>query len=220
MNQQHGIVNTLLGLPIFQAEWVLYLLILLSFISVAVMVERWIFYKKHQVDSEAIRLELNKLLSVGDYGGAAAYLQKFDSLETNVVLFGLREYQKGPDSVEDLLVGAEAKEKLRYNKWLSFLATVGSNSPFIGLFGTVLGIIRAFGLGRGHGRGRRQRHGRHLRGLDRHRGRPLGRHPGGHRLQRLLRQSEDGDRQLGVALSHLVVGAQGPRNAAPRLGVN
>ncbi|MBK6689044.1 MAG: MotA/TolQ/ExbB proton channel family protein [Deltaproteobacteria bacterium] len=144
MNQQHGIVNTLLGLPIFQAEWVLYLLILLSFISVAVMVERWIFYKKHQVDSEAIRLELNKLLSVGDYGGAAAYLQKFDSLETNVVLFGLREYQKGPDSVEDLLVGAETKEKLRYNKRLSFLATVGSNSPFIGLFGTVLGIIRSF----------------------------------------------------------------------------
>ena len=83
MNQQHGIVNTLLGLPIFQAEWVLYLLILLSFISVAVMVERWLFYKKHQVDSEAIRVELNKLLSVGDYGGAAAYLQMFDSLETN-----------------------------------------------------------------------------------------------------------------------------------------
>jgi biopolymer transport protein ExbB/TolQ len=144
MNQQHGIVNTLLGLPIFQAEWVLYLLILLSFISVAVMVERWIFYKKHQVDSEAIRVELNKLLSVGDYGGAAAYLQKFDSLETNVVLCGLREYETGPDSVEDLIRGAEAKEKLRYNKWLSFLATVGSNSPFIGLFGTVLGIIRAF----------------------------------------------------------------------------
>jgi biopolymer transport protein ExbB/TolQ len=144
MNESHGIVGTLLGLPIFQAEWVLYLLILLSLISVAVMVERFMFYRSHSVDSEKIRVELNRLLSAGDYGAAAEYLQKFDSLETNVTLFGLREYQKGPDSVEDLLVGAETKEKLRYNRRLSFLATVGSNSPFIGLFGTVLGIIRAF----------------------------------------------------------------------------
>src|SRR6202011_1342010 len=48
------------------------------------------------------------------------------------------------DSVEDLLSGAETKERQRYSKRLSILATVGSNAPFIGLFGTVLGIIKAF----------------------------------------------------------------------------
>lgn len=144
MNETTGLVGTLVSLPIFEAEWVLWLLIALSLISVAIMVERYLFYRRHAVDSDAIRKKLNEMLSQGDYRGAASYLESFDSLETNVVLFGLREYQKGPDSVEDLLAGAETRERLRYSRRLSFLATVGSNAPFIGLFGTVLGIIRAF----------------------------------------------------------------------------
>ena len=144
MNEPTGLVGTLVGLPIFEAEWVLWLLILLSLVSVAVMVERAVFYRRHAVDADAIRLQLAKLLDAGNYAGAAEFLQKYDSLETNVVLFGLREYRKGPDAVEDLLAGAETKERMRYNRRLSFLATVGSNAPFIGLFGTVLGIIHAF----------------------------------------------------------------------------
>lgn len=134
-----------MSLPIFEAEWVLWLLIILSFASVAVMVERWLFYKKHAVDCDDIRAKLDALLSVGDYKSAAELLGQYDALETNVALFGLQQYQRGPDAVEDLLAGAETKEKLRYSARLSFLATVGSNAPFIGLFGTVLGIIRAFG---------------------------------------------------------------------------
>jgi biopolymer transport protein ExbB len=144
MGSSKGLVGTLVGLPIFQAEWVLYLLFLLSILSVAVMVERWVFYRKHRVDSDAIRERLDGLLDSGDFEGAASYLAQFDSLETNVVLFGLREHTRGPEAVEDLMNGAETQERLRYSKRLSFLATVGSNAPFIGLFGTVLGIIRAF----------------------------------------------------------------------------
>lgn len=134
-----------MSLPIFEAEWVLWLLIILSLVSVAVMVERFLFYRKHAVDSDDIRTKLDAHLSVGDYKSAAEFLGQYDALETNVALFGLQQYQRGPDAVEDLLAGAETKEKLRYSARLSFLATVGSNAPFIGLFGTVLGIIRAFG---------------------------------------------------------------------------
>ncbi len=143
--KDHGIVQTLMSLPIFEAEWVLYLLILMSVVSVAVMVERALFFRRHAIDIDAVRKQVKVYLERGDFAGAATYLSKYDSLETNVVLFGLREHHSGAESVEDLLRGAEAKEKLRYGRWLSFLATVGSNSPFIGLFGTVLGIIRAFG---------------------------------------------------------------------------
>ena len=144
MERNEGLVAALLGLPIFEAEWVLWLLIALSLISVAIMVERFLFYRRHAVDSEAIRIRLKTLLDARDYQSAADYLAKFDSLETNVVLFGLREHDKGASSVEDLIQGAETRERLRYSQRLNFLATVGSNAPFIGLFGTVLGIIRAF----------------------------------------------------------------------------
>ena len=142
--QSGGLVPALLELPIFQAEWVLWLLIALSLASVAVMMERYIFYRRHAVDIDEIRLQLAKLLGEGRLMPAAEYLQQFDSLETNTVLFGLRDYARGPDSVEDLLQAAARKERARYEQRLGFLATVASNAPFIGLFGTVLGIIRAF----------------------------------------------------------------------------
>ena len=72
------------------------------------------------------------------------YLADHDSLETNVVLYGLRHHEQGPESVEDLLGGASRTERARFEKRLGILATIASNAPFIGLFGTVLGIIRAF----------------------------------------------------------------------------
>ncbi len=140
-----GLVQALLQLPIFEAEWVLWLLLVLSLVSVAVMIERFIFYRKRRVDHDALRAELDALLSKGDFAGSAKCLERYDSLETNIVLFGLLKYERGAEAVEDLLAGAETKERLRYNRRLGFLATVGSNAPFIGLFGTVLGIIRAFG---------------------------------------------------------------------------
>jgi biopolymer transport protein ExbB/TolQ len=139
-----GLIPTLLSLPIFRAEWVLWLLLLLSLASVAVMVERALFYRAHTIDAEAVRSKLSDFLAQGDLQGAADYLESFDSLETNVVLFGLRQYARGPEAVEDLLAAATRKERARYERRLNLLATVASNAPFVGLFGTVLGIIRAF----------------------------------------------------------------------------
>jgi biopolymer transport protein ExbB/TolQ len=139
-----GLVGTLMSLPLFEAEWVLWLLILMSLVSIGLVIERIIFFFTRNIDATAIRGQFAKLLDQGDYDGAAKLLAKHDSLETNVVLFGLRDHHKGPDAVEDLIIGAMGKEKQRYERFLSILGTVGSNAPFIGLFGTVLGIIRAF----------------------------------------------------------------------------
>ncbi|MES1171851.1 MAG: MotA/TolQ/ExbB proton channel family protein [Bacteroidota bacterium] len=139
-----SLIQTILSLPIFQTEWVLYLLLSLSVISIGVMLERWIFYWRRAIDIDAVREALTKALDKGDFQAAAAELQKHDSLETNVALVGLKAYQKGPESVEDLIAGALAREKSRYESRLGFLATLASNAPYIGLFGTVLGIIRSF----------------------------------------------------------------------------
>jgi biopolymer transport protein ExbB/TolQ len=108
------------------------------------MVERWIFYRRRKVDFDSLREEFVKHLDQGDFEAAAKLLAKTDSLETNVVLAGLRGYAKGPESVEDLLTGAMSREKSFYERRLPILATLASNSPYIGLFGTVLGIVRAF----------------------------------------------------------------------------
>ncbi len=144
MNQNSRLVESLLQLPIFESEWVLYLLLFLSVASIAVMVERFAFYRRRRVDTDDLRLQLSARLGKGDFAGAAALMEKHDSLETNVVLVGLQAADKGPESVEDLISGALGREKARYEKRLSFLATLASNAPYIGLFGTVLGIVRSF----------------------------------------------------------------------------
>ncbi len=139
-----SMIQTILGLPLFRSEWVLYLLVILSLLSIAVMLERWLFFMRRKVDSGSVRDGLAKALDKGDFAAAATLLKAHDALETNVVLAGLQAASLGPDSVEDLLVGALGQEKSRYEKRLNFLATLASNAPYIGLFGTVLGIIRSF----------------------------------------------------------------------------
>ncbi|MEO5767711.1 MAG: MotA/TolQ/ExbB proton channel family protein [Polyangia bacterium] len=143
-DQNSSLIQTILALPIFRTEWVLYLLLALSVFSIGVMLERWFFYRRRRVDVDAIRDALSKSMERGDYEGAVTLLQEHDSLETNVVLVGLKAYQKGPESVEDLIAGALGRERSRYESRLGFLATLASNAPYIGLFGTVLGIIRSF----------------------------------------------------------------------------
>ena len=143
-NAAEGLVQRLLALPVFRSEWVLWLLLGLSLLSVAVMVERWFFYRRHKIDFEAVKDEFAKSLDKGDFDAAAKLLAKHDSLETNVTLAGLRGYEKGPESVEDLIAGALSRGKSEYERRLSILATLASNSPYIGLFGTVLGIVRSF----------------------------------------------------------------------------
>lgn len=144
MYSSEGLVQRLLSLPVFRSEWVLWLLLGLSLLSVAVMVERWFFYRRRKLDFESVKDEFGKALDKGDFDAAAKVLARYDTLETNVTLAGLRGYDKGPESVEDLITGAMTRGKVEYERRLSILATLASNAPYIGLFGTVLGIVRSF----------------------------------------------------------------------------
>jgi biopolymer transport protein ExbB/TolQ len=144
MNQDSGLIADLLALPIFETEWVLWALFGLSVLTVAVMIERAIFFRRSAIDIRYTRRHLDELLAAGDFAGAAELLGRRDALETNVALAGLVHYRRGAESVEALIEGAEAAESRRYRRGLGTLATIGSNAPFIGLFGTVLGIIKAF----------------------------------------------------------------------------
>ena len=143
-NAAESLVQRLLALPVFRSEWVLWLLLGLSLLSVAVMVERWFFYRRRKLDFDAVKGEFSKLLDKGDFDAAAKLLAKYDCLETNVTLAGLRGYDKGPESVEELIAGAMSRGTTEYERRLSILATLATNSSHIGLFGTVLGIVRSF----------------------------------------------------------------------------
>ncbi len=139
------LTEILLDAALIGAEWVLWLLVVLSLLSVLAMIERAMFFGKRSIDVQALRGKLEKHFDEREFDKAAKLLDDItETMEARVVLFGLRDWKRGAEAVEDRMSGALATEKNRYEKYLAFLGTIGNNAPFIGLFGTVLGIIGAF----------------------------------------------------------------------------
>jgi biopolymer transport protein ExbB len=138
------ITQHLLTFTLFGSEWVLWLLILLSILSVAVMVERAIAMSGRLADFDGVGEKLHKALASGDLKVARALLGDPRSPEVRVALVGLDELPRGSNAAVEAMATARARERLTLEKHLGILGTLGNNAPFIGLFGTVLGIIKAF----------------------------------------------------------------------------
>jgi biopolymer transport protein ExbB len=86
----------------------------------------------------------SSFLNRDDPEAARDYAQRLTSPAARVVAAGLQNLDKGPEAVEEILIGKRISEKFRMESKLVILGTLGNNAPFIGLFGTVLGIIKAF----------------------------------------------------------------------------
>ena len=140
---------------------VLLLLILLSTMSWAIMFNKWRLYRRTRRQAESF--------SSAFWGGSdmdtvlASIPQRYpDSALPNIFQSGYREFMRqkrdatqtqavkkiiaggGLDGIRRALDAAFSREMERLSRHLAFLATVGSTSPFIGLFGTVWGIMNAF----------------------------------------------------------------------------
>ena len=126
------------------AGWVLILMFALSVISVAIMLERgWLFISLRD-DIPKLMRDLAALLRAGDWEGARRRLEASPSAEAAVVVAGLVEAPRGAQAAEEAMAGASALQRTRLERRLAFLGTVGNNAPFIGLLGTVIGIVAAF----------------------------------------------------------------------------
>ena len=131
----------LLDFTLIGAEWVLWLLVFLSVASVAVILERLIYFFSHGARADG---ELLEDLREGRFDAARARVEGKGGLLAATVQAGIAHEGKGPEAVEAVMASASAHAKGGYDRFMVFLGTLGSNAPFVGLFGTVLGIIRAF----------------------------------------------------------------------------
>jgi len=126
------------------AEWIMYLLIALSVVSSGLTLERLRFYARRRIEFDATRQRLTELLAEGRHDDALRLVESLEGMEGRVTAACLRCFDQGPAAMEEEMMGALANERLAYDKNLVVLGTLGNNAPFIGLFGTVLGIIKAF----------------------------------------------------------------------------
>jgi len=123
---------------------ILYLMIALSVISVAVMLERaWVFFASSE-DLSKLAGTLEEKLAQGDLAGARALTQDSGSIEAAIVRAGLASAARGAEAASESMASATAIARLRLERRLSFLGTLGNNAPFVGLLGTVIGIVQAF----------------------------------------------------------------------------
>jgi biopolymer transport protein ExbB/biopolymer transport protein TolQ len=126
------------------ASWVLYLLVALSMFSIGIMFERWIYFRTHSGDADSLADSLLDLLKAGDRRGAEQLLANNKSVEAEVILPVLGWLDGGPDSVSEALDASLMRKRRDLERGLTWLGTLGNNAPFIGLFGTVIGVIQAF----------------------------------------------------------------------------
>lgn len=126
------------------SEWILHLLLILSIISVAITLERIYHFWSHCRASVDLPNQINTHLSNNKVDDAKNLLKNDLSHVAFVANEGINGISRGPAAVEELMAAATKQAKSRMERGLAFLGTLGNNAPFIGLFGTVLGIIRAF----------------------------------------------------------------------------
>lgn len=123
--------------------WTIGLLVLMSIVVFAVLYERLKYFKSHYKSREEVMAGLDPFLNKRNYQECMEACDRNGTFLALIIRAGLQaRSDKG-----NVLEGMEREAKIQLLKLehrLPLLATIGSTAPFVGLFGTVLGIIRAF----------------------------------------------------------------------------
>ena len=127
------------------SDWILYFLIFLSICSVAIIIERFFSLRATLTQSKKIGERAREGMKANDLKILEDLSRNHDALEGRLLSYALR-YAQNPSnkSIEEVMNSYILMERPALEKNLGFLATLGNNAAFIGLLGTVLGVVRAF----------------------------------------------------------------------------
>jgi biopolymer transport protein ExbB len=121
---------------------VLWVLLGLSVLALAIMLERLMFFCRTGDDTSKLRACLQQGLAEGERLAIEQRFARSRSVEARIVSAGL--LAQGPAEAEERMAAEAQAQRLRLERNLAFLGTLGTNAPFVGLLGTVIGIIGAF----------------------------------------------------------------------------
>jgi biopolymer transport protein ExbB/TolQ len=137
-------VDQIVAFALLGADWVLYLLAALSVLSVAVIVERGLFFYHRRIDHEKLQKEAVRAIQEDTVNALTKSYKDNETMAARVALAGVRNRESGVAAASEAMNSAKIGTQEEYEKLTVILGTLGNNAPFIGLFGTVLGIIKAF----------------------------------------------------------------------------
>jgi biopolymer transport protein ExbB len=123
---------------------VMVILILMSILAVAIVIERLWFFAQQHGDSKALLRELGAKIAADDIPGAIKICRTNKGMLPRILEFGLQRGTKNRADITDALSIALMENLNQLERNLGIIGTIAVIAPFVGLFGTVLGIIRAF----------------------------------------------------------------------------
>lgn len=127
-----------------QGGWDMWLLLVISVVGLAVVIERIWFFASQHGDTKALLKILGQKIAGDDLPGAIAVCQKQSGMLPRILEFGLKRGEKNRADITDALSIALMEHLNALERNLGVIGTIAVIAPFVGLFGTVLGIIRAF----------------------------------------------------------------------------
>jgi biopolymer transport protein ExbB/biopolymer transport protein TolQ len=122
---------------------ILLLLTCLSIYSIALIWERWRIYKRTMKGTEDLLHKVHALLRTGEIKQVSEMCARAKNPAGDIIHKVINHYGS-PLEKRELAEKAVEWHISRLGKSLPTIATIGSISPFIGLFGTVIGVVRAF----------------------------------------------------------------------------
>jgi biopolymer transport protein ExbB len=129
---------------------ILLILLLCSLWSWIIVVERWLAFSRAEKGSERLAGRVTKLVRAGQLAEARDLAQEEGGSQARVLLVALSQPSREKSAQIEALERAQVEELLGLESRLAGLGTIASVAPYIGLFGTVLGVIRSFqSLGQG-----------------------------------------------------------------------
>jgi biopolymer transport protein ExbB len=138
-----NLTESFLKITLLGAEWVMWLLVGLSVISITIMIERTLFFLFRRVNVDKLANDLKRMLRAGEGDKIRDSVQRSRAVECRVLAAGLAVAGRGAQAASEAMQSVKARERLRMESNLAVLGTLGNNAPFVGLLGTVLGIIKA-----------------------------------------------------------------------------
>ncbi len=120
------------------------ILILLSIVAVAIVIERLYFFSQQHGDSKALLRSIGQRITADDIPGAIKLCNQSKGILPRILEFGLMRGTKNRADITDALSIALMENLNLLERNLGVIGTIAVIAPFVGLFGTVLGIIHAF----------------------------------------------------------------------------
>lgn len=139
-----NLVDSLVRVALLGSTWVLWLLLALSVLSIAAMVERGVFFRRNRSAGDGLRRALAEAARGGEASAIEDALKRHRSVEADVLGAALGWASSGADAFRAAVDSELAARRKELDRSLTLLGTLGNNAPFVGLFGTVLGVIEAF----------------------------------------------------------------------------